>query len=219
LEIVVAGKETTRIHGAVLAALRRWCMLVVHNESSMPLSPQRFLPVKLEARLLASCTAIAFLLFATSGCISGARPNFSGSWELDTAHSDFGPEPGPSKSTQVIEHQEPVLRLTADSEGFMGENHLDCKFVTDGSEQTQTVEGKPRRTRTYWEGSVLVTEWKVDNPGPPGLEMVERRSLSADGQTMTVQRQVHSSWADWEQKAVFVRRSSEQNAPAASGGS
>jgi hypothetical protein len=158
------------------------------------------------------------LVLAGLGCSHAKHPDFSGSWQLDAAHSDFGPEPGPSQSTQIIE-QDDVLRVTADSEGFMGNSHVELEFPTDGSEKVQTVEGKPRKTRTYWEDAVLVTEWGVDNPAPPRFEMVERRSLSADGQTMTVQRQVHSSWADWEQKAVFVRKPAAAAAPAAGSGS
>jgi hypothetical protein len=171
------------------------------------------------ARLSMSALVLLALIFAGMGCSHADRPDFSGSWQLDAAQSDFGPEPGPSQSTQIIEHNEPVLRVTADSEGFMGQNHVELEFVTDGSEKIQTVDGKPRKTRTHWDEGVLVTEWGIDNPGPPRFEMVERRSLSADGQTMTVKRQVRSNWADWEEKAVFVRRPSEQGARSSSGGS
>jgi hypothetical protein len=151
-------------------------------------------------------TLLLFALGIWSGCSQAERPDFSGSWELDAAQSDFGPEPGPAQSTQTIDHKEPVLRLQVDSQGFMGESHVEFEFVTDGSEKVQQVEGKSRKTRTYWEEAVLVTEWEIDNPAPPQFEMVERRSLSPDGRTMTVRREVHSNWADWEQKAVFVRR-------------
>ncbi len=144
-------------------------------------------------------------LLASIGCSHSPHPDFSGSWQLDPARSDFGPEPGPSSATQVIEYHDPVMRVKADSDGFMGTSHAELELVTDGTEKEQTVDGKPRETRSYWDGAVLVTEWGVENPGTPKFEMVERRSLSADGQTMTVKRQVHSSWADWEQKAVFVR--------------
>lgn len=145
---------------------------------------------------------------ASTGCAQPERPNFSGLWELDASQSDFGPVPGPSQSTQVIEHQEPVVRLTADSVGFMGEDHVEFEFRTDGSEAVQTVAGRARKTQSYWDDRVLVTEWEIDNPGQPRFEMVDRRSLSEDGQTMIVDRQVQSNWAEWEQKAVYVRRPS-----------
>jgi hypothetical protein len=155
---------------------------------------------------LQTSAVVLLALILAAGCSRPRHPDFSGSWELDAARSDFGPEPGPSQSTQVIEHKEPLLRLKVDSRGFMGESHVEFEYVTDGSEKVQTIEGKPRKMRTYWQEAVLVTEWQIDNPSPPQFEMVERRSLSPDGQTMTVQRRVHSNWADWEQKAVFVRR-------------
>jgi hypothetical protein len=148
------------------------------------------------------------VLLACSGCSHVQHPDFSGRWELDVGQSDFGPVPGPSQSTQVIEHQEPVLRLTADSVGFMGEDHAEFEFHTDGSEAIQTVEGRARKTQSYWEDAVLITKWEVENPGQPRFEMLDRRSLSEDGQTMVVNRLVVSNWDQWEQKAVFTRKPS-----------
>jgi hypothetical protein len=145
---------------------------------------------------------------AGGGCNRTERPDFSGSWELDASQSDFGPVPGPTQSTQIIEHQEPLLRLSADSTGFMGADHVEFEFHTDGAETVQTIEGRPRKTQSYWEDKVLVTKWEIDNPGQPLFEMVDRRSLSEDGLTMTVNRQVYSKWAEWEQKAVYVRKPS-----------
>lgn len=186
-----------------------WQSVARRVESSMRQSVRRDVTVK--------AVLLAALALCTVGCQAN-HPNFSGTWELDVARSDFGPVPGPSQSTQVIEHEEPHLRLTADSEGFMGETHVELEMVTDGSETVQTVEGRPRKMQTYWDGVVLVTEWEVANPGQARLQMVDRRTLSDDGETMTVQRQVRSNGADWEQTAVFARKRAE-GAAAAAGGS
>jgi hypothetical protein len=161
--------------------------------------------------LRAPYAPVALLLLAAlagAGCSQTERPDFSGSWELDASQSDFGPVPGPTQSTQIIEHQDPLLRLSADSTGFMGADHVEFEFQTDGTETVQTIEGRPRKTQSYWEDKVLVTKWEIDNPGQPLFEMVDRRSLSEDGRTMIVNRQVYSKWAEWEQKAVYVRKPS-----------
>lgn len=100
----------------------------------------------------------------------------------------------------------------------MGENHFEFEFVTDGTDTVQTVDGKTRATETYWDGSVLVTEWEIEDPGQPRFTMVDRRSLSEDGETMTVARQVHSNWADWEQKAVYQRQGPGQDVSAGGSG-
>ena len=157
-------------------------------------------------RAVLGLSGLLAIALAAEGCSQVERPDFSGLWELDAARSDFGPVPGPSQSTQIIEHEEPVLRLTADSVGFMGNDHIEFEFRTDGSETIQTIEGRPRRTHSHWEDGVLVTTWEIDNPGQPRFEMVDRRSLSEDGQTMIVDRQVLSEWAEWEQKAFYVRK-------------
>lgn len=174
------------------------------NEPATPLRPSALL--------------LPIVILLASNCTQPGHPDFSGAWELDAAQSNFGPVTGPSQSTQVIEHQEPLLRVTSDSEGFMGDNHVEFEFATDGSEKIQTIDGRPRKTQSYWQGVVLVTEWEIDNPGQPRFEMLDRRQLSPDGQTMTVDRKVVSNWAEWEQKAVYVRKPSGQAAPGAGGG-
>ena len=145
-------------------------------------------------------------LVLLASCAAKNHPNFTGTWQLDPKQSNFGPVPGPTQLVQIIEHHEPVLRMKSESIGFMGETSSDVEFVTDGSEKTQTIDGKPRQSRTHWEGNVLVTQWTIANPGQPAMQMTDRRLLSEDGRTMVVDRQVHSDYDDWTQKAVFVRK-------------
>lgn len=191
---------------------------MVHNESRMlarrssPLVPSAF-PWRIRVVLWAAVLS----LLPWSACSRAPRPDFSGAWELDVARSNFGPVPGPSKATHVIEHHEPLLKLTTDSDGFMGENHAQFEFVTDGSEKIQTIDGKQRMTHTHWDGVVLVTEWKIDSPGQPAMSMTDRRSLSADRQTLTVDRKVVTSWTEWTQKAVFVRKTPDKTEAKANG--
>ena len=51
---------------------------------------------------------LAAACFAFAATAQNSKPNFSGTWELDTAKSDFGPLPAPEKQTRVIEHQSEV---------------------------------------------------------------------------------------------------------------
>ncbi len=47
----------------------------------------------------------------------GAKPNYSGTWKLNAAKSDFGPIPGPDSRTDVIEHNDPALKVSTSQDG------------------------------------------------------------------------------------------------------
>lgn len=55
--------------------------------------------------------AIATLLVTASIGAQGT-PNFSGTWSLDVAKSDFGPAPPPESVVMVIDHKEPTIKST-----------------------------------------------------------------------------------------------------------
>jgi hypothetical protein len=114
----------------------------------MPYFPRPSSASSLDAQQAIQFVCVLMLTLSGCGAPGADRPDFSGVWKLDAARSDFGPVPGPSEATHVIHHEEPRLRLTTDSAGFMGERHTELELLTDGSEQTHTVDGNPRVTRT-----------------------------------------------------------------------
>src|SRR5262245_60884002 len=59
---------------------------------------------------IAAATLIA-LTMASQYATAQAKPNFSGSWKMDTARSDFGPVPAPVPMDRKITHAEPSLTI------------------------------------------------------------------------------------------------------------
>jgi hypothetical protein len=112
-------------------------------------------------------TAIAALTIWAVGFAQNisATPDFTGRWEFQAIQQ---PGTGPSVGTDyrflVIEHHEPQLKVTltgADS-GVPDETSL---HTTDGHVNTNQSGGHEVKSRTFWEGNRLVTEWTTNQSG------------------------------------------------------
>ncbi len=146
--------------------------------------------------------AVVFLLAGLLCPAQEARPNFTGKWVLDTAKSDFGPVPGPSSRNDVIDHQDPKLKLTVTSKGQQGELVAELNYTTDGKENTNTIRGREVKSKTRWEGKQLVTEAKMELQGNT-LEIKDTWELSGDGKVLTIGRELKSPQGEASQKLIF----------------
>lgn len=124
-------------------------------------------------------------------------PEFSGTWSLDR---DASTSMDPVLSLQGVSwalrkaaanlDAESVITqdaagMTVQFDNFRGK--VDQRMVFDGQPHaTVNPGGLPTTSSTSWEGAVLVASGPVDADGVEAT-LTERRSLSADGATMTVQ--------------------------------
>src|SRR5690349_11710061 len=77
----------------------------------------------------------AVLTFAATPALAQVKPNFSGTWNLDVAHSDFGPSPAPESMTLTIVHKDPSLKVSSTQKsGDMGEVKNERNITTDGKD-------------------------------------------------------------------------------------
>jgi hypothetical protein len=60
------------------------------------------------------------------------KPDFSGTWKLNVAKSDFGALPGPESRTDVITHKDPSLSNSVTAEGAQGKQQYTVNYTTDG---------------------------------------------------------------------------------------
>ena len=64
------------------------------------------------------------------------------------------------------------------------------------------------KSKTSWEGEQLVTKSKEQST-LGSMEIVESRSLSADGNTLTINLSFKGSSSHWTEKAVYTKAKSE----------
>ena len=154
--------------------------------------------------------AVLALVGAFDLSMEAQSTDFSGTWELDMEASTLpqggfgrgggggrpggerGPGPGGfgggagAAATVVITQTADALVM----EQKGGDQSRMATYQLDGSESTNTTPRGDAITVSRWDGSALVTEGSQSFETPRGaftMEMRERRRLSADNQTMTVE--------------------------------
>lgn len=154
-------------------------------------------------------TLLCVLLALVAAAESKPAPNFSGYWKLEAEKSDFGGAPVPDSAGYVIRHIGARLEFdyTQDSKTSRVE------ITTDGQERmTDSNSEAEIWSRAFWEGPVLVFEARQKaRPAHPasGIRWTSRWKLSADGQTLTIERQVTSPQGQFSQSLAFTRETKE----------
>ena len=151
----------------------------------------------------------AVVLLTISTAAQSAVPNFTGTWVLDVAKSDFGPMPGPDSVVMVIDHKEPALKVTTTQKSQMGDSSNDSSYTTDGKNNVNKLRSpagdQDVTSTTKWNGKVLATSRTIEAQGMSiGIE--DTWELSADGTVMTVNRQLKTPQGDFSTKLVLNKK-------------
>ncbi len=156
--------------------------------------------------------SIAFLVALTAAsAFAQQKPDFSGTWKMNVAKSDFGALPGPDSRTDVITHKEPSLTNEVTAEGAGGKQQYTAKYTTDGKEVTNQMGPREVKSTMKWEGSNLVISSKFMY-NDSEVTAQSTWALSADGKTLTVSTHYVSAMGETDQKAVLEK---QESAPAA----
>ena len=139
------------------------------------------------------------------GVFAQPKTDYSGTWKLNVAKSDFGPLPGPDSRTDVITHKDPSLSNHVTAEGAQGKQEFTFKFTTDGKEAVNTVGPREIKSTVKWSGSNLVINSKFVSNGSDVLSEATW-VLSSDGKTLTVSTHFTSSLGEADQKFVFEKQ-------------
>jgi hypothetical protein len=154
---------------------------------------------------------VPWLLLATAAAAqTKPTPNFSGYWKLNLEKSDFGEAPAPDSAGYVIRHIGGKLAFDYTQES----KTTRVEITTDGQERlTDSNDEGEIWTRAFWEGPVLTFEARQrPRPGHPasGIRWTSRWKLSADAQTLTIERQITAPQGQLNQTLVFNRETKEQ---------
>jgi hypothetical protein len=154
-------------------------------------------------------TAGAILLLAGSAVAQNATPNFSGTWNLDVAKSDFGPAPPPDSVVMVIDHKEPTLKVTTTQKGSQGDTNNESTITTDGKENVNKLRAmgfeQDVTSTTKWDGKKLATARSLEIQGMT-IGMADSWDLSDDGKAMTIVREISTPQGNFTTKMVLNKK-------------
>ena len=145
-----------------------------------------------------------------------ARPDLSGTWELDVARSDFGQGTGtepPKGRTDVIVHRDPELQVTMTVRKSKSEMTTPYTYVTDGASRVIRLSGQDIHYTAAWSGDTL----RVDTRAKILVfEAVvrERWRMAPDRRSLTIARHVKSPLGEGDQVLRFRRTSPVQGSVA-----
>ncbi len=140
------------------------------------------------------------IVFGTIGLalylISQGRPDFSGSWAIDPARSNFGPMAPPSVFERTIKQSPNEMHSFTHQSGQQGESHTNVKFSLDGKENVISLHGDEARVTGKWMMSNLIVETRRKN-AEGDIVSNETWSLEEGGKALLIQAKVTRG------KAVF----------------
>ncbi|MBV8817180.1 MAG: hypothetical protein JO022_02415 [Acidobacteriaceae bacterium] len=136
--------------------------------------------------------------------LAAPKPDFSGTWKLNVARSDFGKTAPPTAMVTRIEQNGPGIVVHSHITGPQGTYDTDYKWVADGRENVNVIRGNEIHTSVVWNGPNLVSTAKATINGLP-LTIVDQWALSSDKKTLTVSRSLISPQGTAEQSFVYEK--------------
>jgi hypothetical protein len=144
---------------------------------------------------------------AAATASNGTHPDFTGTWKLNPAKSDFGQGQPPTSQVTTIEIHGIAMKVTNDVKGgFMGDMTMVDSFTTDGKESTwDGMGGAKVKGTAHWEGSALVVDAKTDFQGSD-VTIKDTYKLSDDGKTLYINTHAGTSMGDFDSKTGFDKQ-------------
>jgi hypothetical protein len=134
--------------------------------------------------------------------LAADKPDFSGTWKLNVAKSDFGPMPKPERVEYVLAHKDPELIVKSTAVTQSGEVTNESKIITDGTEFTNELRGQQITGTAKWEGKTLVVTRKTTMQGTD-LVLVQRWTLAEDGKSIAQEVSITTPQGELQQKVVL----------------
>jgi hypothetical protein len=164
----------------------------------------------MKPRVVLGCAL--FLLTAFQLAAALPKPNFSGVWVLDKDRS-FSNAPG-LEQTLTITHNGDQISLESKQKTAQGERVINETYTLNGQMGDFTPAAPPGakgKRKAAWlpnaRGVVIEDEITTDSPNGPVVQKIMRKwSLSADGNTLTVDYYFDDQRGSFEAKRVFAKK-------------
>lgn len=141
--------------------------------------------------------AVATLAIAAAS----AKPNFSGTWRLNKAKSNYGPVSAPARMERKIVHEDPMLKMMIIQTNDEGERTLEQVYRTDGAESVNKVGSREVTSIAKWDGQALVISSERGD-----FAQNERWTLSEDGKVLTLVNRIKSPKGNFEVTVVMDKQ-------------
>ena len=160
--------------------------------------------------LLACATAVA----AGDDKKKEKHPDFSGTWRIDRAKSDFGAfSERPlslADSTLDVEHRDPELKIRRTLSLNGQEEVKEFAYYTDerGETNQATIGMGEVKSKTRWDGDKVVSEAQIRRRGQSGtyeLNVTQKWQVSSDGKTLTNTTNISNEMGAQQVKLVYRR--------------
>jgi hypothetical protein len=134
-----------------------------------------------------------------------AKPNLSGTWELNVSKSKLSRMHRAGTDRYKITHSEPQLRM----EHTYPSGGETSRYTTDGTPMLADLDRRDVLAKAYWDGDTLVIEKHQEiDEGRLRMTWTSRFTLSQDGQSLAVTKHAtrNSFSADLDESLVYEKR-------------
>ncbi len=143
---------------------------------------------------------------APAGPAAPATPDYSGTWELDPAKSDFGPQPAPARMVMRVRHAGASLQIVGEIGTATAERRDSVVYALGGPAVAHEIENVgPSLTSAAVEGGQIVTRSTIRMQGAE-IPVSSRWSLAPDGRVLTVHRNVTTPMGALAMQLVFNKK-------------
>jgi len=147
--------------------------------------------------------ALLALALAVPALVMAQTPNFTGKWVQDMEKSDPAPQGRGPAGPQTLTLTQTAADLTIERETQNGV--MKTVYKLDGSPSVNAGgRGGEVTSKTVWEGAKLVTKYSR-TMGETTVEVIETRSLEADGTLVVVTAMKGGPMGDTTRKTVFKK--------------
>lgn len=168
-------------------------------------------------RLRTPLVYLACLALATAAALAAARPNFTGTWELDQSKSHSIPQD--MKQTMTVAHAGDKVSVETKITSAQGERVQKDEYTLDGKESDFTLPPRPNapegtppakgKRKANWlpadKGFVVEEEIVNQTPQGPVTVLVARKWVMWPDGTMSIENIQESPQGTFNSKRVFAK--------------
>jgi hypothetical protein len=149
--------------------------------------------------------ATLFAVLFAAAAFAQSQPNFSGTWKVNVAKSEYGMLPPPDSRMDVIEQSGDTVKDKVSAVNQQGKQDYTLTFKTDGTETVNKVGDREMKVTAKWDGPVLAVATKLNLQGQD-IDILSKWTLSADGSTLTQNVHLASPMGETDQKVVYEKQ-------------